>query len=200
MTKKKDHNDEQASSQDSQDAPAVEPVDLESLVKENEALFQKLQRVSADYANYQKRVPKQIADSVAYEKEHILKSLLPVLDNLDHTLNSNHTAENVAALIQGVRIIYDQMLNILALHGVEQIVAQDQVFNPSQHEAMLQRTEEDKENNIVLEEFQKGYTLNGRVIRPSKVIVNKAACIETESDAQETESTGPDDTPSDEEY
>jgi len=141
--------------------------------KEKDELFAKLQRVSADYDNLQKRTARQIVDSIGYEKEKIIKTILPALDNFEHTLQNVHSAENADALLKGIKIIYDQMLDILKSHNVEQINALGEVFNPAMHEAMMQKTEKEKEENIVLEEFQKGYTLNGRVIRPSKVIVNK---------------------------
>ena len=146
---------------------------IESLQKEKEELFGKLQRVSADYANYQKRVPKQISDTISYEKERIIKTLLPALDNFEHTLQNAHSAEDVDVLVKGIRIIYDQLIEILKSHNVEQIKALGETFDPAVHEAMTQRTDTEKDQNVVLEEFQKGYTLNGRVIRPSKVIVNK---------------------------
>lgn len=146
---------------------------VESLQKEKDELFEKLQRVSADYANYQKRAPKQIADTIAYEKELIIKSLLPALDNFEHTLQNIQSVENTGALVKGIRIVYDQMLAILKSHGVEPIKALGETFDPAMHEAVMQRTEPEKEDNIVLQEFQKGYRLNGRVIRPGKVIVNK---------------------------
>jgi molecular chaperone GrpE len=146
---------------------------LELLQKEKDDLFAQLQRVSADYTNFQKRVPKQIADSIAYEKERIIKTLLPALDNFEHTLQNAQSAETSDVLLKGIRIVYDQMLDILKSHGVEQIKALDEKFDPVLHQAMMQKTEPDKAENIILEEFQKGYRLNGRVIRPSKVIVNK---------------------------
>ena len=149
-------------------------VDFDALQTEKLELFETLQRVSADYANFQKRVPKQVSDSVSYEKERLLKSLLPVLDNFEHTINSDQSGD-IDAVMKGVNIVHDQMLDTFKSHGVEPILTESQIFDPSQHEAMLQRTEEDKENNLILEEFQKGYVLNGRVIRPSKVIVNKSA-------------------------
>ena len=146
---------------------------IESLQKEKDELFAKLQRVSADYANFQKRVPKQISDTIGYEKERIIKTLLPALDNFEHTLQNTHSAENVDVLVKGIRIIYDQLLDILKSHNVEQIEALGERFDPAMHQAMTQQSDPDKEENTVLEEFQKGYRLNGRVIRPSKVIVNK---------------------------
>ncbi|MCP4263916.1 MAG: nucleotide exchange factor GrpE [Planctomycetes bacterium] len=172
-------------------------LNLENLQKEKDELFGKLQRVSADYANFQKRVPKQIADSICYEKEKIIKSLLPALDNFEHTLQNAQSVENVDSFVKGIKIIYDQMLDIIKLHGVEQIEAPGEIFDPSMHEAMMQRNEPEKEDNIVLEEFQKGYKLNGRIIRPSKVIVNKLTSEQSDqpksiseeppADEQETE-------------
>jgi len=156
---------------------------IESLQKEKDELFGKLQRVSADYANFQKRVPKQITDTICYEKEKIIKTLLPALDNFEHTLQNANSAENVDVFVKGIQIIYDQMLDILKSHGVEQIKAPGENFDPALHEAMMQKTKPEKEDNVVLEEFQKGYKLNGRVIRPSKVIVNKL----TEDRGQKTE-------------
>ncbi len=146
---------------------------IDNLQKEKDELFAKLQRVSADYDNLQKRTAKQIADMIGYEKEKIIKTILPAMDNFEHTLQNASSADTVDVLIKGIQIIYDQMLDILKLHNVEQIKALGEPFDPALHEAMMQRAEKGQEENIVLEEFQKGYKLNGRVIRPSKVIVNK---------------------------
>ena len=160
---------------------------LENLQKEKDELFGKLQRVSADYTNFQKRVPKQISDTISYEKERIIKSLLPALDNFEHTLQNTHSAESSEAFVKGIKIIYDQMLDILKSHGVEQIKAPGEHFDPAMHEAMMQKTEPEKEDNVVLEEFQKGYILNGRVIRPSKVIVNKLTSEQLEQSKENSE-------------
>lgn len=152
---------------------------MESLQKEKDELFGKLQRVSADYANFQKRVPKQIADTIAYEKERLIRTLLPVLDNFEHTLQSACSVENVDALIKGVRIIYDQLLDVLKSHNVEPLNALGEEFDPAVHEAMTHQANPEKKEGIVLEEFQKGYKLNGRVIRPSRVVVNKLPADQT---------------------
>lgn len=144
---------------------------IDDLQNQKDELFEKLQRVSADYTNYQKRAPKQIADSITYEKEKIIKTLLPVLDNFEHTLQNTHSAESIDVLVKGIQIIYDQMLDILKSHGVEQIKALGEKFDPALHEAIMKKAEPDKEKNIVLEELQKGYKLNGRVIRPTKAVI-----------------------------
>jgi len=158
---------------------------LDTLQKEKDELFEKLQRVSADYANFQKRTPKQIADSVGYEKEKIIKTLLPALDNFEHTLQNAPSVEKTELFVKGVQIIYDQMLDILKSHQVEQIKATGETFDPSLHQAMMQKNEPEKEDGIVLKEFQKGYKLNGRVIRPSKVIVNNLSLKEEEKEEEE---------------
>ncbi|NIA17172.1 MAG: nucleotide exchange factor GrpE, partial [Planctomycetes bacterium] len=80
--------------------------------------------------------------------------------------------DNMEAFVKGVRIVYEQLLTIMKSHGVEQIDALGQNFNPAMHEAMMQKTEAEQEDGVVLEEFQKGYRLNERIIRPAKVVVN----------------------------
>ena len=161
---------------------------IDSLEKEKFELFEKLQRISADYANYQKRAPKQIADSVAYKTEAILKSFLPALDNFEHTLaaeQSTDNADNMEAFVKGVRIVYEQLLTIMKTHGVEQVDALGQKFDPAMHQAMMQKTEPEQQDGIVLEEFQKGYKLNDRIIRPAKVIVNARAAEQEEEESTE---------------
>lgn len=145
----------------------------EQLKQEKDEMFAKFQRVVADYDNYQKRAPKQIADSVRYEKEKVIKSLLPMLDNFEHTLAGGESAESIEDLLKGVRIVYDQACDVLKSHDVETINALGEKFDPSLHQAMMRKQDAEYEDNIVIEEFQKGYKLGGRVIRPSKVIVNK---------------------------
>ncbi len=180
------HKDKEKPKEQKQAAPQKDELQqlhqqVEDLIKEKNEIFEKLQRVAADYENFQKRFPKQIDDTIAYKKEKIIKTLLPTLDNFEHTLQNAHSAENLNALIEGIRIIYEQLLDALKAHGVEQINALGQKFDPAMHEAMMQKTEAGQEDEAVLEEFQKGYKLNGRVIRPSRVIINK---LQSEQDQQ----------------
>jgi len=166
---------------------------IAKLTTENQEMLDKLQRLSADYVNYQKRVPKQIADSVAYEKRSIVRSLLPSLDNFDHAFNQFGATQNDEAaqnIIKGVRLIFDHMIDAIKAVGVEKATSVGQVFDPSRHEAMMQRTEADKENGIVLEEYLPCYLLGGDVIRPAKVIVNRLPEIApAEPEAATTEET-----------
>ncbi len=149
---------------------------LEQLSTEKQELLEKLQRLSADYINYQKRVPRQIADTVMYEKKKILRSLLPSLDNFEHALAGAAAAEGPEALeniIKGIQLVFDHMLDALKSLGVEKAASVGQPFDPARHEAMMQRSEPNKENGVVLEEYQSCYLLGGEVLRPAKVIVNK---------------------------
>ncbi|MCF7955728.1 MAG: nucleotide exchange factor GrpE [Phycisphaerae bacterium] len=171
---------------------------IEELEQENAETFAKLQRISADYANFQKRAPKQIADSVAYEKIAIIKSLLPSIDNFEHALNGAKTADSLDSVIEGIQLVFDHMIDALKSQGVERISSLGQQFDPSLHEAMMRRAEEGKPENEIVEEFQSGYKVGDQVIRPCKVIVNKLPEAEqpqpeepkqkeTENEEQQTE-------------
>jgi molecular chaperone GrpE len=179
-TQEQEHEHEEDFHQENLNEPQVKKdesaqlhEEMEALKNEKNELFNKLQRLSADYANFQKRVPKQIADALTHEKELIIKSLLPVLDNFEHTLNNAPAADNAEVLAKGIKITYDHLLAILKSLGVEQIKVTNEKFDPALHEAVMQKSEPDKENDIILQELQKGYKLNNRVIRPSRVVINK---------------------------
>ena len=160
---------------------------IESLKQEKEDTFVRLQRVAADYDNYQKRFARQLAESVNYEKDKIIKAILPVLDNFEYTLSNTACEVKDEALLKGVKIIYDHLLGVLKSQGVEQIQSTGEKFDPAHHEAITHRAEEEKEDGIVLKELQKGYMSNGRVIRASRVVVNKLAAQNAEQ-AQAEES------------
>lgn len=178
---KKNQSSEQEPQQDEQPQASAETADklqqmqqeLDGVRKEKDETFARLQRVYADFANFQKRVPKQITDAVAYEKERLLKSLLPLVDNFERTLKAEGSTQNIEALIKGVEIIRDQMLGVLKTHGVEPIQAVGEKFDPERHEAMLRKSEPSRPDDVVLEEYQKGFKLDDRILRPSRVAVNK---------------------------
>jgi molecular chaperone GrpE len=146
---------------------------IEKLQAEKDELFARLQRLSADYQNHQKRSAKQIAESITYEKEVIIKSLLPVLDNFDHTIVNAEKLQDSTDVIKGIKIIYDQFLAILKIHGIEQIITVGAKFDPAFHQAVMQKSEPDKEDGAILEELRKGYRIGDKVLRPASVIVNK---------------------------
>jgi molecular chaperone GrpE len=163
---------------------------LEQLAAEKQDVFEKLQRISADYTNFQKRAPKQIADSVAYEKKAVIRSLLPSIDNFEHALSHASTAKGNEALdnlIKGIQLVFDHMLDALKAQGVQRIDALGQPFDPNLHEAMLRQSDPDKEDNTVLEVYQAGYMIGEQVLRPSKVIVNKIQFEKPKEEASDTD-------------
>ena len=172
---------------------------LEELTTEKQTIFEQLQRVSADYANFQKRAPKQIADSVAYEKKAIIRSLLPSIDNFEHALSHASTATGEEAMdniIKGIQLVFDHMLDALKAQGVKRIDALGQPFDPNLHEAMMRQNNPDKADDTVLEVYQAGYMMGEQVLRPSKVIVNKLeeakpAPAQSQPDEAETTDTEP---------
>jgi molecular chaperone GrpE len=210
--KKKDNSKEeqqQASSTSSgqaapQEQPKAEPVpsassgravqdiqelqkQLEWLRKEKDDIFAKLQRVAADYDNYQKRSTKQTTEAVAHETEKIIKALLPVMDDFERVLVNAQCSENADVVMKGIGIVYEHLKGVLRLEGVEQIDAAGEKFDPARHQALTQRAEQGKENGIVLEELQKGYKLNGRLIRASRVVINKTPEPQTSPQPEEPE-------------
>ena len=179
MAKEKQKKDKKADAADRKIAELEEK--LATVTNEKDDIFEQLQRIGADYANFQKRVPKQIADSVSYQKKDILRSILTPLDNFEHALASAAKAETIESVVEGIKLTYDHMLDALKAHKVEKIVALGKEFDPTMHEAMMRREEKDKPDNTVLEEFQSGYMMGETVLRPAKVIVNK---IETEAEEE----------------
>ena len=195
---KEEHNPATEQEQPKNETPPQDSQDLqkqleelrrqaETLQKEKDDVFAKLQRVAADYDNYQKRSAKQITDNVAYEKDKIVKSLLPILDNFEYILANTSCGAADETLLKGVKIIYDQMLDVLKGHGIEQIKSAGEPFNPAHHEAITHRSENSKEEGLVLDELQKGYKLNGRLIRASRVVVNKLPSPQTPQQPEESE-------------
>ncbi|MEN6307204.1 MAG: nucleotide exchange factor GrpE [Anaerohalosphaeraceae bacterium] len=158
MSEQEKNNQQQAPQTPEQPAAAVDPEELqkqfEKLQTENKELADKYQRLAADYANYQKRVPRQIADSVDYEKRSIIKSLLPSLDNFGHALAGAKTAQGAEALqsvIQGIHFLYDHIFDALKAHGVEKILSAGKPFEPGKHEALMQKCDPEKQDNVFLE-------------------------------------------------
>jgi len=161
-----------------------------SVEQELTELRGRFQRLAADYQNYQKRSYKQIEQTGQLAREEIAKSLLAVLDNFEHTLEKGVEFKNVAAVLDGVKIVYDHLMSILAGHGVTKIeIQRGESFNPSLHEAILHEESDECEENTILRELAAGYMMNGRTLRPAKVSVAKARTAgeepETESEEEE---------------
>jgi molecular chaperone GrpE len=151
--------------------PATETA--ESLRAERDDLLARLQRVSADYLNYQKRVQRDIADAREFANAELITSLLAVLDDMERALEAaraNHSAED--PLLVGMQLVYDKALGTLAKFGLSAIQAAGEPFDPYKHRALHHQPSDAHPPGVVLAELQKGYQLKGRVIRPASVVVS----------------------------
>lgn len=176
-------NEKQPEEQEiSADQPAAEQgaTPEETLKLERDDLLARLQRVSADYLNYQKRIQKDIAHSREYANESLIKALLVVLDDMDRALDAAAAIPQDDPLLAGIRLVRDKAMDILSSFGLAGIQAEGRPFDPEHHSAVLQQDSHDLPHNTVIKELQKGYSLKGRTIRPATVIVSRKSQKEAE--------------------
>lgn len=129
-------------------------------------------RKNAEFQNYSKRKDKEAEDLRAYAAEKIIERLLAVVDNLERGIEASTATKDFDSLVKGVEMTLSQMHNILLAEGVEGIEA-DGLYDPYLHQAMMTEESEEIENEHIIQVLQKGYKLNGKVIRPSMVKVCK---------------------------
>ena len=141
--------------------------------KEKEAAenYDKYVRAVAEMENYKKRAVRDRADSLKYGQENLIKDILPLVDNLDRAMEHACNSNDFEAFKAGLQLIQNQLSGCLGKQGVEPIQAIGRDFDPNFHEAVLQVESPEHGHNQVVEEFEKGYLLNGRLLRPSKVSV-----------------------------
>jgi molecular chaperone GrpE len=137
--------------------------------------YDRLLRQAAEMENYKKRTAREREEAARFANEILLKDLLPVVDNLERAIAHASGGGNGKPLVEGVEMVLRGLLEVLARHGVNQISAAGQTFDPAKHEAMAQVEAEDHEPNSVVEELHKGYMLRDRLLRPALVSVAKAA-------------------------
>jgi molecular chaperone GrpE len=131
-------------------------------------------RIRAEFANYKRRVEREQDDFAMYFKGEILKSLLPVLDDFKMMFDKSSKGENEQSILDGAKLIYEKLQQILEKEGVTKVHALGEKFDPELHEAlMMKQIENEEEHDKVIEVFQDGFKLQDRLLRPSKVIVGK---------------------------
>ena len=136
--------------------------------------WDRLLRVQADFDNTRKRLEREKQDFVKFANEGIILELLNILDDLERTLElaeSKH--QDLPAFLKGVEMILSHLYEMLKEYGVKPIEAEGKLFDPNYHEALMQAENKDVPEHTILEELQKGYLLNDRVIRTAKVKVSK---------------------------
>ena len=138
--------------------------------QEDEDLQTKFLRLSADFQNYRRRTEKEKSDIYAFANEKIVLQLLDVLDNFDRAMQ---TAPEDDKFAEGMGLILKQFTDLLDRNNVAEIEALGKSFDPNYHNAVMTEAAEDTESGIITKVLQKGYTLNGKVIRPSMVAVSQ---------------------------
>jgi molecular chaperone GrpE len=152
---------------------------LEALQAERDDLLARLQRVSADYLNYQKRMQRDMEAARQFANEELIKSLLGVLDDMERALAAAREAgrDEEDPFLAGMQLVHDKAIETLGRFGLTVIGAEGRPFNPELHSAMMQQPSEDHPPQTVLREMVRGYRLKGRTIRPSGVIVSVAPAV-----------------------
>ena len=147
---------------------------LEAAREEAASLRDTALRAQAETENVRRRTARDVENAHRFALERFTADLLAVLDSLEKAVESAATAVDAAAVVEGVKLSLKLFLDTLRKHGIEQVDPLGEPFDPAQQEAMAVVVNPDAEPNSVMEVMQRGYLLNGRLVRAAKVIVSKA--------------------------
>lgn len=147
--------------------------ELKSTDKEAGEYLDYLKRLKAEFENYKRRSQKERERIVSWSNEDLIKQFLPVLDDLERAVDSSQQSKNLASLMEGMRMILDQLKAILQKQGLQEIEAKGEEFDPYFHEALMSVDLAEYPDNLVVEEMRKGYKLNNKILRSAMVKVNK---------------------------
>ncbi len=154
------------------ESPPQEQID--SLQKELGQVNARLLRVSADYQNYVRRSHQNVANARDEQMIGVAKALVTVLDQFDRAIEVNCDETTTMSLLEGVKIVRDELLHTLERFGVERLeVKSGEEFDPTRHEALMRQTAEDVDANHVVAQLQPGYLLGDKTIRPAQVSVSE---------------------------
>jgi molecular chaperone GrpE len=146
---------------------------LEEKEKEAKENYDRLLRTAADFENYKKRAAREKEDWTKFANEDLIRAILPFIDNLERAVNHAQKIADTGVLMEGVQLTLQQLLQALNKFGLSSFKSVGKPFDPAMHEAMLVVETDKHEPNQVVEEFQKGYLLNDRLLRPATVSVSK---------------------------
>jgi molecular chaperone GrpE len=167
---------------------------LDAKEKEAKEYHDRYLRQVAELENFKRRITREKDESIRFANEALVKDLIPVVDNLERALAHAKGGGNGRPLVEGVEMVLRGLFDMLAKHGVVQISAMGQPFDPEKHEAMAQVESATYQPNTVVEEYHKGYLLRDRLLRPSLVSVAKAPeSQEKKNDNREVENGSDDD-------
>lgn len=148
---------------------------LRELSDQFEAARDQYLRTLADFQNFRRRTEEQKAELVRFANRELVAQLLPILDNFERAMQSAAQSQNYEALMSGVSLTYRQLQEFLQKNGVQPIEALGAEFDPNVHEAVMRVEDGEHPENTVVEELQRGYTMHGRVVRPSMVKVARSS-------------------------
>lgn len=165
---------ETVADEESTDETVVEasPEDvLKEIVKEDEAILNRLVRLQADFENFKKRSQKEKTEMYQFASESFATKLLPVMDNLERAEAALADAsEEAKGYIDGLEMVFKQLKDVLKEEGLEEIVCEGP-FDPNLHHGVAVGEDDEKEDQDIIDVFQKGYKFKGKVIRPAMVKV-----------------------------
>jgi len=152
------------------DEEAERDEEVDALAAEVESLKEQQLRLRAEFDNYRKRMARQAEQTRKMASEGLVRELLPVLDHLELALQ--HAEDDSGGFAEGVALVCKQFNEVLNRAGLEPIPALGEPFDPNVHEALMRADSEEHPEDHVMQEYQKGYKLNGQVVRPAKVVVS----------------------------
>jgi molecular chaperone GrpE len=141
--------------------------ELEAVRRERDEYLENMRRMKAELENSRARLKREHARSVELASERIVKELLPILDNLERALEAD------GEIKEGIEATREQLMNILSQEGLSPISSEGQHFDPAVHEALMSKSSDEYEEDTVIQTLERGYVLNGKPIRPAKVVVSK---------------------------
>ena len=147
---------------------------LGEVEKEKNEFSDRLLRTMAEFDNYRKRVAREKEDLIKYGNEKFAFDILSVMDNFERSLEQARKSQEVEPVIEGIEMIRKQFVSALEKFHVKPFESVGEPFDPERHEAMAQQEHDEYEENTVIEEYQKGYFLKEKLLRPARVIVSKS--------------------------
>ena len=136
---------------------------------EAEQNLDQLLRLRADFENTKKRLEREKSEAIKFANERLLIEILPIVDNLDRAMASLSEGHDPEKVKQGLKLAQEELHQVLELHGVKTVKALGEPFDPERHEAVATVESDQAKDGTVVDEVQRGYALNGRLIRPSRV-------------------------------
>lgn len=146
---------------------------LEEREKEAKENYDRLLRMAADFENYKKRAAREKEEFTKFANEDLIRTVLPFVDNLERAVAHSEKVKDTGVLIEGVRLTIQELLQALSRFGLSTFESVGRPFDPARQEAILVIPTDREEPNRVVEEFQKGYFLHDRLLRPATVSVSK---------------------------